>query len=140
MTRHEMPFATRRIFSRSGGVRNTFGDFVCMHCHRFVSADTAVAGVRHRNHCPYCLSSRHFDLYVAGDRLSACKARMQPIGLALKPTPRKYPGEPQGELMLIHLCEACGEVVLNRIAADDDNEAILEVFAASRSMDLQVRE
>jgi hypothetical protein len=120
-------------------MRNTFGDFMCMHCQNFVSPDVALAGVHHRNHCPYCLSSRHLDLYVAGDRLSACKARMKPVGLALKPAPRKYEGEPQGELMLIHVCEECGKVALNRIAADDDNEAILAVFEASQRIDAQTR-
>jgi hypothetical protein len=46
--------------------------------------------VRNRNHCPYCLWSRCLDLFRAGDRLSACKAPMQPVGLALKHTRKKY--------------------------------------------------
>ena len=47
----------------SNGLRNTFGDFVCMVCHNFVSAEPAVSAVHNRNHCPYCLSSRHLDLF-----------------------------------------------------------------------------
>ena len=37
----------------------------------------------------------------------------------------------QGELMLIHECEACGAVSINRIAADDNNAMILDVFEES---------
>ncbi len=124
-------FATQRIHTRSGGLRDTFGDFVCVHCHHFVSAQTALAGVHHRNHCPYCLSSRHLDLYAAGDRLSACKARMKPIGLTLKRQSKKYARFDQGELMLVHRCEECGKLAINRLAADDDNEAIMAVYQNS---------
>ena len=33
-------------------------DFTCRHCRNFVSAARVLAGVGHRNHCPYCLWSR----------------------------------------------------------------------------------
>lgn len=118
----------------SGGL-NTFGDFVCSTCHNFVSAEVALSNVKHRNHCPYCLSSRHLDLYEAGDRLSACKARMRPVALTLKKTAKKYAGASPGELMLVHICEACGKLSINRIAADDDNQKALEIFEASARLD-----
>src|SRR5512142_1200922 len=113
------------------GPRNTFGDFICMVCHNFVSSDAAVSGVNNRNHCPYCLSSRHVDLSEAGDRLSACKASMRPVALTLKKTPKKYSNTGQGELMLVHVCDECGKPSINRIAADDDLTAILEVLRGS---------
>lgn len=124
-------FTTQRIYTRSSGRRDTFGDFVCVHCHHFVSAQAALAGVNNRNHCPYCLSSRHLDLYAAGDRLSACRARMKPIGLTLKRRSKKYARGDQGELMIVQRCEDCGHVAINRIAADDDNEAIVAVYRNS---------
>lgn len=124
-------FTTRRIYTRSGGMRTTFGDFVCMNCHNFVSAEAALSGVHNRNHCPYCLSSRHLDLYEAGDRLSACKAMMKPVGLTLKRANKKYARPGEGELMLVHQCEECGKLSINRIAADDDNQRILDVFHAA---------
>jgi RNHCP domain len=124
-------FATQRIYTRSSGRRDTFGDFVCVHCHNFVSAQAALAGVHNRNHCPYCLSSRHLDLYAAGDRLAACQARMKPIGLTLKRRSKRYARCDQGELMIVHRCEDCGQIAINRIAADDDNEAILAVYRNS---------
>jgi hypothetical protein len=117
--------------ARSNGLRNTFGDFLCMVCHNFVSAAAAVSGVNNRNHCPYCLSSRHVDLSEAGDRLSACKASMRPIALTLKRTTKKYSNTGQGELMLVHVCDECGKPSINRIAADDDLTAILEILRRS---------
>jgi hypothetical protein len=129
-------FITRRATSL--GAHNTFGDFVCMHCRNFVSAEAALSGVHNRNHCPYCLSSRHLDLFEAGDRLSACKARMRPVGLTLKKSPKKYAGKVRGELMLVHQCEECGRFAINRIAADDDNEALLKILSASENIDHQI--
>lgn len=114
---------------------NTFGDFVCCTCHNFVSAEVALSNVKHRNHCPYCLSSRHLDLYQAGDRLSACKARMRPVALTVKKTIQKYAGAGRGELMLVHLCEDCGKLSINRIAADDDNQTVLQIFELSARLD-----
>ncbi|MCL4507576.1 MAG: RNHCP domain-containing protein [Chloroflexi bacterium] len=130
-------FTTQRRHIRFGGPRNAGEDFVCMYCHNIVSVQAPPGSCHNRNHCPRCLSSRHLDLYAAGDRLSACKARMRSIGLTLKRTPRKYATLEQGELMIVHQCEGCGKVSINRIAADDDDEAILSVFEASRRLDSQ---
>ena len=128
-------FTTQRHYTRSGSMRKTFEDFVCQYCHNIVSTEVARSGSHNRNHCPYCLCSRHLDLYAAGDRLSACRARMKPIGLTLKHAPSKYGRERQGELMLIHQCEGCGKVSINGIAADDDAGAIVTVFDASQWME-----
>ncbi len=128
-------FTIRRHYTRSGGIRNTSEGFICLYCRNIVSAEQALTGGHNRNHCPYCLSSRHLDLYQAGDRLSACKGHMKAIGLTLKHRPSKYAAERQGELMLIHQCEECGKVSINRIAADDDDEAILSVFERSQWID-----
>jgi len=95
-----------------------FDGFECRHCHTFVTSEPLISGVRNRNHCPYCLWSRHMDLWEAGDRLAACRAPMEPVGLTLKLARKKY-GSEQGELMIIHRCIDCGKLSLNRIAADD---------------------
>jgi hypothetical protein len=108
-----------------------FGDFDCCHCRLRVSAEPLLAGVHNRNHCPYCLWSKHVDLLEAGDRLAACKAPMRPVGLTCKHTRKRYAPAQPGELMLVHRCAACGAVALNRIAADDSPERLWEVFAAS---------
>ncbi len=113
--------------------------FSCTHCHRHVTCDSSISGVRNRNHCPCCLWSRHVDLKTPGDRLGTCQARMQPVGLTLKRTNQKYGLEPDGELMLIHICEACGKISINRIAADDSASAILDVFRTSLKSGARLR-
>ncbi len=106
-------------------------DFRCNQCYGEVSTAAWAAGVHNRNHCPYCLWSRHMDLWEAGDRLSACKAGMRPVGLALKQARKKYHPEGQGELMVVHACTGCGKLSINRLAADDAAGTILEIFEAS---------
>jgi hypothetical protein len=110
---------------------SSFGDFTCTHCHVLVPSAHVISGVNNRNHCPYCLWSRHLDLFAAGDRLSACKAPMKPVGLTMKPGRNKYRREARGELLLIHQCTGCRALSINRIAADDDSSAILAVFEES---------
>jgi hypothetical protein len=110
------------------------GSFQCLHCHYHVSTEPLYAGVQNRNHCPYCLWSRHVDWKEAGDRLAVCRAEMQPVGLAVKLTRKKYAPAGGGELMLVHLCRECGKVSINRLASDDDPEKVLEIF--ENSLDL----
>ena len=118
---------------------SSFGDFRCAHCRNLVSAAHLLSGVNNRNHCPYCLWSCHLDLFVAGDRLSACKGQMKPIGLTMKKSRNKYRLGARGELMLIHECIECGILSINRIAADDVPESIMEVFNESLLQGYQVR-
>lgn len=118
---------------------SSFGDFKCVHCLAFVSSAHELSGVNNRNHCPYCLWSCHLDLYVAGDRLSACKAGMKPIGLTMKKGRNKYRSESRGELMLIHECMECRAISINRIAADDDTLTIFAVFQESLAVHHQIK-
>ena len=122
------------------GRKYSLQDFACNRCHYSVNLDPCFSGVKSRNHCPYCLWSKHVDLYKPGDRLSACKATMQPVGLTLKREYKKYSGAGVGELMLIHRCVDCGKVSINRIAADDDPETILEVFSCSWEASVELME
>ncbi len=101
--------------------------FTCQHCDAPVSSDEGLSGVKNRNHCPYCLWSKHVDLYHAGDRLNACKAPMRPIGLTFKQERNKY-GSGLGELQVIHQCSACDAFSINRIAADDDSELLWVLY------------
>lgn len=114
-------------------------DFRCLHCHAHVSVDHRLSGVQNRNHCPYCLWSRHVDLHKAGDRQAECQGSMEPVGLTLKSTRKRYPSPMSGELMLIHRCTACGKISINRVAADDDARLIQQVFEASQAMAQSLR-
>jgi len=125
---------TRRQKSRRIDRADREDGFYCKQCKAFVSSASFLSGVQNRNHCPYCLYSRHVDLYEAGDRLSACKSPMKPIGLTAKTSRKKY-GAGLGELMLIHLCIDCDSLSINRIAADDDFETIASLYKRSLLMD-----
>jgi hypothetical protein len=116
-----------------------FGDFQCQHCHLHVSADPLRSGVNNRNHCPYCLWSKHVDLYESGDRLAACKGAMQPVGLTFKRRQKKYASRQPGEMMLLHQCTACGALSINRLAADDTAASLWEVYEASSALSPGVR-
>lgn len=110
--------------------------FTCRQCWAHVNTQPMISGVQNRNHCPYCLWSRHVDHIQPGDRMSACKAVMQPIGLTVKHGRNKYGNGRNGELMLIHLCSDCGKLSINRIAADDQAERLVEIFYASLGLDV----
>ena len=86
--------------------------FPCEHCGRIVATDAP--GTRNRNHCPYCLYSRHVDVTV-GDRRSGCRAAMAPIAVWVKD---------DGEWALVHRCTRCSKTNTNRIAGDDDEGAL----------------
>lgn len=93
--------------------------FTCSFCQKFVPLTKKMA-VRNRNHCPFCLWSKHLDSKTAGDRKSECLGGMEPIGLTSKKSGLdKWGKTKEGEWMLIHRCQKCGKISLNRLAADD---------------------
>jgi DNA-directed RNA polymerase subunit RPC12/RpoP len=106
-------------------------DFKCRQCGVFVSASREQSGVNNRNHCPHCLWSRHVDETIPGDRKADCGSRMQPVGLTVKRTPKRYTRSDPGELMLVHRCTGCGKISINRIAADDDTPLLFQLFLLS---------
>ena len=87
--------------------------FTCGHCGRRVGP--LPSGGRNRNHCPYCLYSRHVDAERSGDRASACRGMMEPIGVFERPN---------GEEVITHRCQVCGFERFNRVGADDDEVAV----------------
>lgn len=131
---------TTRLFERRGPAAPADPGFTCAYCGAYVSCDPLLAGVQNRNHCPYCLWSRHLDWREAGDRLAGCRAPMRPVGFTTKRGRNKYARERDGELMLIHRCEACGHFSINRIAADDLETALFEVFDRSATIDVGLQE
>lgn len=114
--------------------------FTCVSCGIIVCCDPLLAGVQNRNHCPYCLYSRHMDWRAAGDRLSSCRRPMEPLGLTTKVSRNKYARERDGELMLVHRCAGCGQLAINRIAADDIAENLLDIFARSWALGPELRD
>jgi len=87
--------------------------FICEHCGWEV--EPIKYGGSCRNHCPYCLWSKHVDTDAPGDRLSRCKGMMRPVAVFTRRT---------GEYVIVHRCEKCGFERFNRIAGDDDFDKI----------------
>lgn len=83
-------------------------EFRCRHCRAFVGP--TIGGGRHRNHCPFCLHSRHVDDRRPGDRASDCGATMAPVARF---------DRPGGEPVIVHRCYGCALERHNRLAADD---------------------
>ena len=110
-------------------------EFRCVQCGELVSTSRECSGVNNRNHCPVCLWSRHVDHLKAGDRNSACRSRMEPVGLTLKHTLKHYGEEKQGELMLIHRCAGCRKISINRVAADDNATRIYDLFLRAQHLE-----
>lgn len=86
--------------------------FRCRNCG--LDVPVTAPGTAHRNHCPNCLWSRHLDR-TTGDRAADCGASMEPIAITVR-------GD--GEWVLIHRCNHCHSLDLNR-AAGDDNPLLL---------------
>ncbi|TAK25673.1 MAG: RNHCP domain-containing protein [Chloroflexota bacterium] len=94
--------------------RQQSDDFRCKRCKMMVGP--VVYGGHNRNHCPFCLWSRHVDGRVPGDRASTCGSMMMPIGVFVRP---------KGEHTIVHRCLGCEFERHNRIAADDFFDRVL---------------
>jgi ribosome biogenesis GTPase / thiamine phosphate phosphatase len=89
------------------------GEFTCKFCRKPVNNSSY--GTNHRNHCPHCLHSVHVDTQT-GDRLSACRGLMEPIAVSVRK---------KGEWEIIHRCNTCGIIRINRIAGDDSEASLV---------------
>ena len=86
--------------------------FICENCGKQVPK----LGYSCRNHCPYCLYSKHVDI-EPGDRLQTCHGLLIPIGI--ETTKKGY--------VIIFKCKKCGEIRKNKVAEDDDMDKIIEL-------------
>ena len=89
-------------------------EFVCENCGKKVPK----LGYSCRNHCPFCLYSKHVDI-EPGDRAQSCHGLLEPIGI--EKNKKGY--------IIIFKCKKCGEIRKNKIAEDDDMDKIIELSA-----------
>ena len=89
--------------------------FLCTHCDHTIPG--TAPGTAHRNHCPHCLWSLHVDLKT-GDRRSACRGPMEPIAVGI---------QGNGEWFILHRCQRCGMIRMNRIAGDDNDVLLVSM-------------
>ena len=86
--------------------------FICEVCGKKV----AKLGYTARDHCPYCLFSKHVDIYP-GDRNNNCLGSLEPIGL------KKH----KDTYQIIYRCQKCKAIVNNVMATDDDMNLIIDL-------------
>ena len=90
-------------------------EFICENCGRQVPK----LGYSCRNHCPYCLYSKHVDI-DRGDRLEDCHGLLEPIGIESN-SKKGY--------IIIFKCQKCGKIRKNKAAEDDDMDKIIALSA-----------
>ncbi len=89
--------------------------FICENCKKEVEP----LGYTSRNHCPYCLHSKHLDINP-GDRASDCGGLLIPVHAEINPK-KGY--------VIVHKCEKCGEIHKNKAANDDNISLIIKLTA-----------
>jgi hypothetical protein len=89
--------------------------FICLACNRRVKPLTNGS---YRNHCPFCLTSRHVD-EAPGDRAGRCFGLMDAV--AMHWSSRKG-------WQLLHRCRRCGVERLNRVAEDTEQPDGIEAL------------
>lgn len=87
-------------------------NFICENCHKEVK----LLGYTARDHCPYCLYSKHVDINP-GDRNNPCKGLLKPIGI------EKF----KDTYKILYKCEKCHQSHKNIVAKDDDMNAIIKI-------------
>lgn len=89
--------------------------FICENCGKYVYP---LNNGSFRNHCPFCLYSKHLD-NKPGDRMNKCKGLMKPIGIKNK----------SGKgIQIIHKCIKCGLEKVNKMAEFDDQPDDIDVL------------
>jgi uncharacterized protein with PIN domain len=89
--------------------------FICENCGAEV---VPLTNGSFRNHCPFCLHSKHVDI-EPGDRKDICLGLLVPIGLI----------KVKKGLQLIHRCAKCNKVSLNLVAQDTVQEDNIDQLA-----------
>lgn len=91
--------------------------FICEYCGK----EVLPLGQTSRNHCPFCLHSKHLDVNP-GDRAADCGGDMEPIFA----TPDAKRG-----FIITHRCKKCGAIKRNK--------AVPEAKVQPDSMELLIK-
>ncbi len=99
--------------------------FVCENCGKEV---LPLTNGSYRNHCPFCLYSKHIDV-VPGDRKNRCKGLMEPTGLKFK----------SGKgFQIVHKCLRCGIGKVNKVAQTTVQPDKVEMLAGLSSREAKI--
>jgi hypothetical protein len=89
-------------------------EFTCENCNK--TNPKLAAGCR--NHCKFCLFSKHVDKDLPGDRQNTCHGLMEPTSVDYN--------NKKGHI-IIHKCKLCGAENRNKMATDDNFEIIINL-------------
>lgn len=87
-------------------------NFVCENCGKTVDRLYYTA----RDHCPFCLYSKHVDL-LPGDRRNTCLGLLEPVGI------EKF----KDTYKILYTCTRCRASHKNVMARDDNMDLIIEL-------------
>ena len=88
-------------------------NFICEYCGK----EVAKLNYTERDHCPYCLYSKHVDINP-GDRKNECCGLLEPMDI------EKF----KDTYKIIYKCQKCGKDHKNVMAVDDNFNKILEIM------------
>ena len=88
-------------------------EFICDNCGRKVPK----LGYSCRNHCPYCLHSKHVDKNP-GDRQEQCHGDLEPVSLEINGK-KGY--------VIVFKCKKCGAIRKNKAAKDDNMDLLIDL-------------
>ena len=90
-------------------------EFICENCGKKV----AKLGYSCRNHCNFCLYSKHVDINP-GDRKETCHGLLEPIAIEI---------DSKKGYVIIYKCKKCGQIRKNKSAKDDNIDLIIKLSA-----------
>ena len=90
-------------------------NFICEVCGSKVEK----LGYTARDHCPYCLSSKHVDINP-GDRRAECCGVLVPVGIE---------NAKKGNYKIVYKSSKCGEIKRNIMAHDDNMDLVIKIMA-----------
>ena len=93
-------------------------EFICENCGKKVPK----LGYSCRNHCPYCLHSKHVDKNP-GDRAESCHGILEPVGLETNPK-KGY--------VIVFKCKKCGAIRKNKVAEDDNMDEVIRLSTLNK--------
>ena len=88
-------------------------EFICENCGKKVPK----LGYSCRNHCPYCLHSKHVDKNP-GDRAEECHGDLEPVSMEI---------DGKKGYVIVFKCRKCGAIRRNKAAKDDDMDLLIDL-------------
>ncbi len=88
-------------------------EFICENCGKKVDK----LGYTSRDHCPYCLCSKHVDC-LPGDRMESCHGILKPVQVQL---------DSKKGYVIVYKCSKCGAIRKNKAAEDDNKDLLIKL-------------